>query len=221
MANGGLSSGTTSVSAWVCGESTSGIRVVFLLEPQALARGCAENLPVEFEWWLLTWRTYGTFVPGEAGFVGYYRNRSGDRVIDNVYDSPTAPSMPALADYSRRVQSEDACFLTSIQAQCLLSQFRETCQYRGWSLLAAAILANHVHAVIGLPDTVVGASAMKDLKSYGSRALNLSGGISKRRSWWAIGGSCRRLVSGEYRENAMEYVCRQVTPLALWHTDDS
>ena len=28
MANGGLSSGTTSVSAWVCGESTSGIRVV-------------------------------------------------------------------------------------------------------------------------------------------------------------------------------------------------
>ena len=198
MANGGLSSGTTSVSAWVCGESTSGIRVV------------ASDLA---DLWDIRARRSRV-----RGLLSQPKRRSCHRQCLRF----THRSIDArFADYSRRVQSEDACFLTSIQAQCLLSQFRETCQYRGWSLLAAAILANHVHAVIGLPDTVVGASAMKDLKSYGSRALNLSGGISKRRSWWAIGGSCRRLVSGEYRENAMEYVCRQVTPLALWHTDDS
>ena len=35
-------------------------------------------------YWFYTWQTYGTWLPGEDGFVGYYHSQHGRRVIDNV-----------------------------------------------------------------------------------------------------------------------------------------
>jgi REP element-mobilizing transposase RayT len=32
----------------------------------------------------------------------------------------------------------------------LVDQFRETAGVRGWALLAAAVMANHVHLVVGV-----------------------------------------------------------------------
>jgi REP element-mobilizing transposase RayT len=37
------------------------------------------------------------------------------------------------------------------QAEALIEQFQETASYRGWSLLAAAIMFNHVHWVVTVP----------------------------------------------------------------------
>ncbi len=133
-------------------------------------------------WWHLTWRTYGTWLPGEAGFVGHYRTRTGQRVIDNAYNTPTAPAMPALAEYARRVQSHDSVLLTAVQAPPLLAQLQETSRFRGWALQAVAILAEHVHGVVALPDGTDGHPAMNDLKAYGSRALNRLAGVPQKGS---------------------------------------
>ena len=52
-------------------------------------------------YWFFTWRTYGTWLPGESGFVGQYVNEAGRRVIDNADGQPTAEPMPRLAEYAR------------------------------------------------------------------------------------------------------------------------
>ena len=168
------------------------------------------------EFWHLTWRTYGTLLPGEPGFVGYYRAPNGTRVIENAYGSPTAPAMPALAAYARGIQTRAAVELDLNRAERLLSQLLETSRYRGWQLQILAILANHVHVVIALPVGVDGDSAMNNLKAYASRALNRMDKKSGKRLWWARGGSARGLGTEQYRKNAVEYVRLQENPLILW-----
>jgi hypothetical protein len=50
--------------------------------------------------WFFTWRTFGTWLTGQAGFVGNYINTIGERTTDNVLNELAGPSMPALATWA-------------------------------------------------------------------------------------------------------------------------
>src|SRR5260370_13450417 len=136
-------------------------------------------------YWFFTWRTYGTWLPGEDGFVGFYRNLRGNRVIDNVPCGEFAEPMPALANYARDQLKSEPVLLVVEQAHELLAQFHETAGFRGWKLDAVAILINHVHIVFGVLQDPDPSRMLGDWKSYGSRKLN-----RKRRreagEWWAF-----------------------------------
>src|SRR5581483_8362808 len=96
--------------------------------------------------WFFTWRTYGTWLPGEDGFVGYYHGPGG-RVIDNVPGEPPTDAIPALERYARESMTGEPVLLCRPQAEALLAQFHETAAHRGWGLDAVAVLVNHVHIV--------------------------------------------------------------------------
>ncbi len=61
--------------------------------------------------WFFTRRTYGSWLPGEAGFVGYYHTPENPRAIDNVLGGPTTSAIPALERFAREaMQGEPVLF---------------------------------------------------------------------------------------------------------------
>ena len=170
--------------------------------------------------WLLTWTTYGTWLPGENyGFVSAVRNEQGEQVIHNMPNTPFEEGMPGLKEYARQVMKGDPVWLIGEQARALLEQFHETAQYRNWQLLAVAIMANHIHIVIGVPGDPEPEKLLQSLKAYGSRKLNKAWDRPASDTWWTESGSRRKLPNESAVRAAIVYVREQEKPLLIWIAD--
>ncbi len=167
--------------------------------------------------WFLTWRTYGTWLPGDArGFVDPVVDDEGNRVIHNVPGTPLDSNNPLLQEYARQVMKGEPVYLSADHASALIVQFQETARFRGWELLAVAILTNHVHLIVGVRGDPDPADLLRDFKSYGSRCLNRGWGKPANGSWWADSGSRRVLKTEEKLNAAIAYVLHQDRPLLVW-----
>src|SRR5688572_2026107 len=120
--------------------------------------------------WFFTWRTYGTWLPGEGGFVGNYVTDAGLRVKDNRYGDLPGPSMPALAAYAAEVMNQPPVYLSKPHADRIFDQLHETACYRKRVIDAVAILSDHVHLVFGTPGDPDPGDMLEDWKAYASRA---------------------------------------------------
>ncbi len=102
-------------------------------------------------YWLLTWTTYGTWLPGDArGFVSNVGDDTGHGIRHNHPGAEYDADHPGLHRYMQARLKCSPIYLTQDQAPVLLAQFQETAGYRRWQMLAAAIMANHVHLVVGV-----------------------------------------------------------------------
>ncbi|HXB72042.1 MAG TPA: transposase [Candidatus Acidoferrales bacterium] len=81
---------------------------------------------------------------------------------------------------------------------------QEVCVHRGWSLLAAHVRSNHVHAVVEAE--VTSERVMSDFKPYGSRRLNQMRLDGPNRKRWARHGSTRWLWKPQHVSAAIQYV---------------
>ena len=143
--------------------------------------------------YLLTFGCYGHWLPGdERGSV--------DRTRGDHRGGAIVPS-PALDSHSRHLMKEPGYLLSLQNAGVVLAAIREVCRFRNWGLLAAHVRTTHVHAVVDL-DREPG-DALRDFKSYASRALNRFEGAKTR---WSRGGSTRSLPSPEAVRAAVRYV---------------
>lgn len=166
--------------------------------------------------WLLTWTTYGTWLPGDArGFVSPIQNDAGQRVIHNVYDTPYDADMPRLRAYAQRAQKQPTVWLTAEQAEIVRQQFNETAQIRNWHLHAFAIMANDVHLVVETDEEVPGNKLLGDFKAYTTRRLRALAGSSAAR-FWTERGSARLLPDDRALQNAAKYVAHQENPLVTF-----
>jgi REP element-mobilizing transposase RayT len=173
-------------------------------------------------YWFLTWRTYGTWLPGdERGFVDPVVDEQGHRVIHNLPGTRIDADNPHLHKYSQEIMRGPAVYLTHDQAAALLGQFQETVRHRGWELLTVAILPNHVHLIVGVNGDPDPASLLRDFKSYGSRRLSRRWTIPASNTWWAESGSRRILKTDENRLQAMQYVLSQSGALLTWDSTDA
>lgn len=169
-------------------------------------------------YWLLTWTTYGTWLPGDdRGFVSPVRANSDERwKRHNEVGTAYSHSMPGL---KKAAQSRLKCppiYLNIEQAQIAFDQFRETAVYRGWQLEAVAIMSNHTHVVVSLVADVDPDVLLRDFKSYTSRALNVRWEKPASGTWWTESGSKRKKSNHRAVENAIRYVSRQERPLLIW-----
>lgn len=97
----------------------------------------------------------------------------------------------------------------------VLRALHEVCQYRGWTLLAAHVRTNHVHAVVEA--NVQPKKVMGDFKTYASRNLNSKGRDAPERKRWARHGSTRWLWRDENVREAVRYVVdEQGEPMAVF-----
>jgi hypothetical protein len=170
-------------------------------------------------YWFFTWRTYGTWLPGRSGFVGYYHDPDGRRVIDNMPGEPTTGAIPPLERHAEGIMQGEPLFLNRLHAETLLHQFHETAAYRSWVIGAVAILANHVHIAFGVPGDPDPSDMLRDWKSYGSRALNRTFGRPQAPRWWADGGSKEPLRGEQNWIGALCYTRDQTEPLLVWLSD--
>ncbi len=168
-------------------------------------------------YWLLTWTTYGTWLPGDRrGFVSEHRDADGDKILHNRPTEPYDADDAALRRYAEFRMASDAFRLEVEQADALVEQFRETADFRGWSLFAAAVMSNHVHVVVGVPGDPEPELLLRDFKSYGSRRLNRRFGKPTSGTWWTESGSRRKLPNEQAVASAITYVEQQRSPLATW-----
>lgn len=171
--------------------------------------------------WLLTWTTYGTWMPGDVrGFVSNVRDGPGPEVRHN------APGTPYDADDARVRQRAwknlvgRPVYLTAAQAAVVAGQLRKTAEFCGWQLPALAIMANHIHVVVGVEGDPEPARLMHDFKSYASRALRLAGQAPSGGRWWTESGSRRKLKDAEAVTSAVRYVMNQRQPLVVWQEQE-
>jgi len=153
--------------------------------------------PIAF---LITWSTYGTWLPGDArGWVEY---RHGFQLPDPMLELESAARM-----------TENACRLASDQRNRVHSQMAETCEHKGWHLHAVNCRTNHVHAVVtshAAPKTM-----REQLKAWCTRRLNeqqLDAGLPSaecRDKWWSERGSIRWIFREEDLAAAIDYVVNQ------------
>jgi REP element-mobilizing transposase RayT len=171
-------------------------------------------------YWLLTSTTYGTWLPGDSrGFVSNVREGAGPEVRHNQPGTAIDADMPGLVASSRATLKCPPILLVLEQAQALLAQFHETAAYRGWQLLAVAVMANHFHIVVGVPGDPDPADLLRDFKSYGSRALNRAWSKPASGTWWTESGSRRKLPDEAAVLAAVRYVKEQFNPLVVWVAD--
>lgn len=174
--------------------------------PQALDR-----------YWLLTWTTYGTWLPGDQrGFVSPVPQDDGPRIRRNTPHTPCDRDMPELKKEAKSLLKGPPVFLGLPQAQPLFEQFQETSTYRAWTLIATGIMRAHIHLLVGVPGDPDPEAILRDYKAYGSRSLNHRFSRPKSGTWWTEGGSKRIKRSDKEIFNAVRYVARQEKPLLAW-----
>jgi REP element-mobilizing transposase RayT len=157
--------------------------------------------------YLITWASYGSWLPGQDGAVPRTQNQFGSRLPEpntqkERHSWNRMPDEPYMLDETRR--------------NVVLESVREVCRFRGWTLHAAHIRTNHVHVVAeadAKPEMVVA------MKAYSSRALN-------RRAWddfghrrWARHGSTRYLWTRESIRAAIRYVVDDQGPAMAVYED--
>ena len=108
-------------------------------------------------YWLLTNRTYGTWLPGDRrGSVTDVRDRrpgdpvSSHRLTHNKLGETCEPHLAGLERSAHSRMKGPPILLTAPQAVVLLEQLQETATFRGWPLKAVAIMANHFHLVVAV-----------------------------------------------------------------------
>ena len=176
---------------------------------------------VEFDrCWLLTWTTYGTWLPGNRrGFVSPVAVENGFE-LHNQPGTPIDADMPALREHARTLLRGKPVYLGAEQATRVVEQFCETATFRQWPLLAAAVMANHAHLVVGVLGDPDPNKLLHDFKSYATRALNKRWPRPTSETWWTKDGSKRKLPDFPAVRNAVSYLRRQYRPLASWFVED-
>jgi REP element-mobilizing transposase RayT len=144
--------------------------------------------------YLLTWTTYGTWLPGDER--GWVRRGKGHQLAD-----------PAHKEQARRRMTEPACELDLEQRTLVEKTIEDHCRIRGWQLFAVNCRSNHVHVVVAAsihPDDV-----REQFKAWCTRKLNelqRSRQLSERENWWTERGSERYIINEDDLESAIRYV---------------
>src|ERR1022692_4676090 len=112
----------------------------------------AENEQVRY---LITFTCYGAHLHGEDG------------AIDRLHNTPGGPLPAADTNRVKDVMRlmDQAPYLFDLQRrEIVLEAVREVCSHRAWSLWAAHVRTNHVHAVV--EGGVKPEKCMNDFKTY-------------------------------------------------------
>ena len=146
--------------------------------------------------YFITFRTYGTWLPG---------NPRG--TVDTHHDLPGTPYAPVAAHRAlsgERLLLHPPITLDAEERALILRSVRQVCDHRAWTLYAAHIRTNHVHAVIQAEHG--SERVMNDLKVWATRRLVEAGLRERGTRVWVKHGSTRYL----WRKEAVGAACAYV-----------
>lgn len=139
---------------------------------------------------LITWTTYGTWLPGDAR--GWRAKRLGNQ-----------PADPQLEAEAREKMKFDPVTLSPDDRATVEAACREHCAHRGWTLHAVNARTNHVHVVVVAdvkPQTI-----RDQLKANCTKKLRQQEKPLDRERTWTKGGDCEVLYDEQSLQNAIRY----------------
>ncbi len=147
--------------------------------------------------YLISFRAYGTWLHGDA-------RDSVDR-HNNVYGSPKYTKADHWNEISKARLIRAPVKLDAKRRRAIEKAIVETCEKRGWTLLALNVRTNHVHIVvsIGLKKASI---ALNAFKANATRVMREDGFWSSSRTPWADKGSERWLWTEKHVYDAVNYV---------------
>ena len=147
--------------------------------------------------YLLTWTTYGTWLPGdERGSVDAMHNTPG---LD--YAPPNAERRAA----SEQAMMQSALVLDAQARRVVRTAIEAHAELRGWEIVAPNVRSNHVHVVLHCGE-VAPRDAIRQLKAWATRRLRAAGRVAADRRVWTEGGSGRYLWNDDDVQDAVKYV---------------
>jgi REP element-mobilizing transposase RayT len=152
-------------------------------------------------------------MPGDSrGHVSkIFRPGFGYEPKQNIPGTPYSAGDAATQSRARALQKHETVWLTQAQAECVAQALVKAALERAWQIPRAAIMSNHVHAVvIDCPDD--GPAVRRILKGTSQAALSNLAGTPCR--WWTQGGSDRYKHGDNAIDAANEYVAQQFGKLA-------
>ena len=109
--------------------------------------------------YLITFRTYGTWLPGdERGSIDEYHNK---------YRGPRAVVSPIREEEHFDRLKSPPFLLNTASRKIVERAIREVCHFRSWSLFAINVRTNHAHTVVSAAAT--SAKILNDFKAYSTR----------------------------------------------------
>jgi len=144
--------------------------------------------------YLLTWTTYGTWLPGDDR--GWVETGQGIQ-----------PPDAARREFAQQLMTENLCKLTAAQREIVEQTIVDHCRIRGWQLHAINCRSNHVHVVVS--SNCSPKEGILQFKAYCTRRLKEHQRMqvqTVRKKWWTEGGSKRYLDSQRSLEAAVHYV---------------
>ena len=147
--------------------------------------------------YLITMRGYGTWLHGDE--------RGSMDPANHAYDSPPRGTDSAIELMeASRLKTPPVTF-DGARRTAISASIAQTCDYKGWGLLAANVRTNHVHIVVAAPE-VTPEFVMNTLKSWATRAMVASGAMSQGTRAWSRHGSTRYLWNERSVDDACAYV---------------
>ena len=134
--------------------------------------------------YFITLSSYGDRVHGDER--GSVDRRS------NVLDEPPLGADPVREVRERRLLGSPPFKFDAAIREAIEASFAETCEYRGWTLIAIHCRTNHVHTVLAAPEADT-SEVLHRLKSRSTRALRAAGIVGVSQPVWSRHGSTRYL----------------------------
>jgi REP element-mobilizing transposase RayT len=161
----------------------------------------------------LTWTTYGTWLPGdERGHVSNTLHRDGGfDPKQNRPGTPYAADDAYTRERAKQLQKWESVWLSASQALVVAQSLAGVSVQRGWMMLRASVMSNHVHALV-IRCPLEGAAVRRVLKGNCQAALSEAAGQSHR--WWTAGGSDRKRSGDESIAATTRYIADQPGKLA-------
>ncbi|MFL5328190.1 MAG: hypothetical protein ACJ8C4_04690 [Gemmataceae bacterium] len=131
----------------------------------------------------ITWTTYGTWLPGDPrGHVSNIVEQSGGYTSkQNTFGIECGAGDQYLQRRASELMKSDAVWLTAEQAMIVANSLVESVLKRGWIIRRAAVMSNHLHAlVMNCPED--GPAVRRALK--GPSQAKLSDVAGHNRCWW-------------------------------------
>ena len=161
----------------------------------------------------ITWTTFGTWLPGDKrGHVSNTLLTQGEyQPRENQFGTPYAVGDAQLRERARDLQKSPTVWLTAAQALVVAHTLVRVATEHGWTILRAAIMANHTHVVV-INCRLDGPAVRRILK--GNSQADLSDSVGTNRRWWTRGGSDRLRRGDRSIEATVHYVANQRGKLA-------
>ena len=161
---------------------------------------------------LETWTTYGTWLPGdERGHVSDLVDDLGKRQAGET--TPGLPYMPAdsaTRERAIKLLKHPPVYLDRKMARVVAEELVKAARKRGWRILCAALMPNHVHVVVtDCPND--GPAVRRILKGTTQAALTKH--VGKAQTWWTEGGSDRYKNDSAALDASVRYVADQLGKL--------